>query len=389
MTIKSIKARSILDSRGKPTVELVLITDGGKFLASVPSGTSKGKHEAFEVEAKKAVKNINETIAPALEGKSLPEQKVIDKSLDKKLGVSAILPISLAIARAMAKEKGLSLWQYIRHLLTGENGTKTSASKKVLNMPKPSVLVIEGGLHGKTKLDIQEFMVVAEGKSFAERFSVGRKIYENLKKNLEKKFGKKKVITGLEGAFTLPISEPRVALDLIMEAAKGYNIKIGLDCAASNISKGKYDTDFYRDLIRDYPILFLEDPFGEEDWHNWRKLKLKMKAELPDLLIVGDDLTVTNPKRIKLAYKKNACNAVIIKPNQIGTVTEAVESAMLAKSYGWKVIVSHRSGETTDDFIADFAVGIGADFIKAGAPSQKERMAKYNRLIKIEKECQN
>ncbi len=372
--IKNIKAREILDSRGKKTVESELTTNLGKFRSSVPSGTSKGKYEAQAFEPKKAVENINKIIAPQLRGKSVANQRAIDKSLDKKLGANATLAVSIAVLRAGAKEKKLPLWKYIARIAE----TKSK-------LPKPAILLIEGGLHGKTGLDIQEFMVIPEGKSFAEQFSRGKKIYENLKKILKNKFGEKGTKLGMEGAFTPPLSEPRKVLDLIMEAVRGYNVKIGLDCSGSNIKKGKYGTAFYQKIVKDYPILFLEDPFGEEDWQNWRKLLDKLRG----CLVVGDDLTVTNPKRIKIARRKKACNAVIIKPNQIGTVTEAIEAAKLAKFYGWKVIISHRSGETKDDFIADLAVGIGADLIKAGAPSKPERMAKYNRLLKIEKELRS
>jgi enolase len=378
-----IKAREILDSRGKPTLEVKLRTPKGIFLASVPSGTSKGKYEAAELEAGIAVENINTIISRKLQGKSLPNQKALDKSLDKKLGANAVLAVSIAVSRAGAKEKELPLWQYIRWFLTNRN---IAIATDILVLPRPCILLVEGGLHGDTKLDIQEFMAIPEGKSFKEQFLRGKKIYENLKKNLKNKFGRRGVAVGLEGAFTPPVSDAREVLDLIMEAAKGYNVRIGLDFSASNIKKEKYNVAFYQKLARDYPILFLEDPFGEEEWKKWRELNLKLKAESSKLLVVGDDLTVTNPKRIKQAHKNKACSAVIIKPNQIGTVSEAITAAKLVKKFGWKVIVSHRSGETKDDFIADFAVGVGADFIKAGAPSQKERMVKYNRLLKIEKE---
>lgn len=373
--IRNIKARQISDSRGKKTIEVELKTDLGKFLASCPSGTSTGKYEAKTVSAEKAIRNIKEIIAPALIGKLAANQKEIDKLLDKKLGANATLAVSLSVLRAGAEEKKLFLWKYI-----------AKTAKRKPKLPQPCILLVEGGLHGKTKLAIQEFMAIPEGKTFKEQFRKGKKIYENLKKILKKKFGEGGVITGLEGAFTPPISDPREVLDLIMEVVKGYNVEIGLDCATAHTKKKKYNIDFYKKLVKDYPILFLEDPFDEQGWGKWRELNSRFQIQDSRFLIVGDDLTVTNPKRIKLAHKNRACNAVVIKPNQIGTVSEAIEAAKLAKSYGWKLVVSHRSGETMDDFIADFAVGIGADFIKAGAPSQKERMAKYNRLLKIEKE---
>jgi enolase len=376
--IKNIKAIQIFDSRGQKTVEVELTTNLGKFSGSVPCGTSKGKFEAKTVETKKAIENINEVIASSLLGKSPANQKVIDKNLDKKLGANTTLALSIAVLRAGAKERKIPLWKYISRLALIKP-----------KLPKPCVLLIEGGLHGKTGLDIQEFMVIPEGKSFQEQFSVAKKIYEKLKKVLRSRFGKDGVTLGLEGAFTPSLADIKEALDLIMKVCQGYNVKIGLDCAASNIKKGKYDIFFYQKLIKDYPILFLEDPFGEDEWGRWQELNLKLKNQNSKLLIVGDDLTVTNQQRISWAYKKRACNAVIIKPNQIGTVSEAIEAVKLAKSYDWKIIVSHRSGETKDDFIADFAVGVGADFIKAGAPSKPERMTKYNRLLSIEKEFFN
>lgn len=378
--IKNIKAKDILNSRGKPTVEVELKTDKGIFKASVPSGASEGKHEAVELKASKAVKNVNQIIALKLKGKDSTGQKEIDEMMikldgtenKKKLGANAILPVSIAVCRAGAKAKKLPLWKYISQIAKTKPG-----------LPKPAVLLIEGGLHGKGGLDIQEFMVVPPGKSFGERFRLGKKIYNNLKKILKKNFGKPGINIGYEGAFSPPVSDIREALNFITEAAKGYKIKIGLDCAVSHLKKGKYQVDFYQDLVKEYPIVFLEDPFGEEDWQSFQEITRKLGKKIT---IVGDDLLTTNIKRIKKAKVKSACNGTIIKPDQIGTVTEVIEAVKLAKSYGWKIIVSHRAGDTLDDFIADLAVGIGADFIKAGGPSKPERIAKYNRLLKIEQE---
>jgi enolase len=378
--INSIQAKLISDSKGKKTIQVQLGTDKGVFFSSVPSGTSKGKFEAFEIEANLAIRNIEKFIKPALLGREIREQKVFDNFLikldgtknKKKLGANTILAVSIAFLRAGAKERELSLFRYISQIV----GIKPK-------LPKPAILLIEGGLHGKNKLDFQEFMVIPEGSNFKERFLKGKKIYGKLKNILKKKFGEKGIITGLEGGFTPPISQIEKVLDYIIEAAKNYDFKIGLDCASSHLKKEKYNIAFYKELIKNYPVLFLEDPFGEGDWENFSRLRRTIKK---DVIIVGDDLLTTNIQRMRKAEKIKACNGAIIKPNQIGTVTETLEAVKLAKSFGWKVIVSHRSGETMDDFIADLAVGVAADFIKAGAPLQKERMVKYKRLLEIEKE---
>lgn len=356
--ITSVKAKQILNSQGKPAVEVKLKTEHGVFIASVPSGASKGKYEAKELSSLKAIRNINKIIAPKLIGKNETKQKEIDKSLSKKLGVNAILSVSIAVCRAGAKARSLAPWEYISQLAK----TKTS-------LPKPCVLLIEGGLHAKNKLDIQEFMFVGE-------FDQAKKIYQKLGKILN-------CGIGLEGGFAPKISNIEKALDLIMQAAGGAKLKIGLDCAASHFKGAKLQLDFYRSLALKYPIVFLEDPFGEEDWNSWQEITKRLGKKI---IIIGDDLLTTNIKRIKKAKEKNACNGAIIKPNQIGTVTETLQAGQLAKSYGWKIMVSHRAGETRDDFIADLAVGIGADFIKSGGPLAPERLAKYKRLAKIEKE---
>lgn len=364
--IDKLKAREILDSRGKPTVEVKLETGKGVFVASVPSGASRGKHEAVEIKAAKAVKNVNEIIAPKLKGGNPTKQKEIDEIMIKldatenksKLGANAILAVSIAVCRAGAKSKNLSLWKYISQIV-----------KIKSNLPKPSVLLIEGGVHGKKKLDFQEFMIIT-------KFQQAREIYHKLGDILDTDLG-------YEGGFAPSVSTAQEALDFIMEAASGYNIKIGLDCAASHFKKNKYQLNFYQELVEKYPIIFLEDPFGEEDWESFQEITEKLGKKIT---IIGDDLLTTNIKRMKLAKTKKACNGAIIKPNQIGTVTETLEAAKLAKSFGWKIMVSHRAGETNDDFIADLAVGIGADFIKSGGPTKPERLVKYNRLLKIEEE---
>lgn len=405
--IQKIKAREILDSRGNPTIEVDLITNQGLFQASVPSGVSKGKYEAVEKKAKIAVNNVNKIIAPKLKGKNPAKQKEIDNLMIKldgtknksKLGANAILAVSMACCRAGAAAKNIPLYQYIREIgnLKLEIGN--------FKIPAPSVLLIEGGAHAGNELDFQEFMIVPQIKPFKKALQSASEIYHQLKTLIKQKYIDLAINVGDEGGFAPPVRVPEEALNLILKAAKNLNyqnkIKIILDIAASQFSiDEKYKMKFgvftsegllryYSDLIQKYPILGLEDPFSEEDWEGWRKFKSKVKSKKLKVLIIGDDLTVTNPNRIKLAYKEKTCNAIILKPNQIGTITEAIEAGRLAKSYGWKVMVSHRSGDTGDDFISDLAVGIGADFIKAGAPARGERVAKYNRLLRIEEELKS
>ena len=408
--IKLIKAREILDSRGNPTVEVELATDLGVFQASVPSGVSKGKYEAIELRdggkryngkgVLKAVKNINKIIAPKLKGKDPTEQKRIDDLMIKldgtenksKLGANAVLAVSMAVCRAGATTKNFPLWKYLSQLMEVRLPSMPIVK---LSLPVPSVLMIEGGAHAGNELDFQEFMILPQVKPFSKALQIASEIYQELKNIIKEKYIDLAINVGDEGGFAPPARVPEEALELILKAAKnlGYQnkIKIILDVAASQFyTDGKYKMRFgvftsegllnyYSDLIQKYPVIGLEDPFSEEDGEGWHMLKSK-------ILVIGDDLLATNPERIKLAKKKNACNGAIIKPNQIGTVSEAIEAAKLAKSYSWKIMVSHRSGETNDDFIADFAVGIGADFIKAGAPARGERVAKYNRLLRIEEE---
>jgi len=409
--IKNIKAREILDSRGSPTVEVDLTTNFGVFRALVPSGVSKGKYEAVELRdggkryqgmgVLKAVNNVNKIIASKLKGKDVSGQKEIDNFLIKldgtenksKLGANAILAVSLAVCRAGAAAKHLSLYQYISQL---------TENRSPLSLPFPSILMVEGGAHAGNELDFQEFMIAPQVKKFSKGLQITSEIYHELKNLIKKKYTDLAVNVGDEGGFAPPARVPEEALDLILEAAKnlGYQkkIKIILDVAASQFyTDGKYKMRFgvftskgllryYSDLIQKYPIIGLEDPFSEEDWEEWEKLISNFQFLISKPLVIGDDLTVTNPERIQLAKKRKACNGIIIKPNQIGTVTETITAAKLAKSYGWKVMVSQRGGETNDDFISDLAVGIGADFIKAGAPARGERVAKYNRLLRIEEE---
>jgi len=405
--INSLRGREVLDSKASPTIEVELETEKGLFKAAVPSGTSEGKYEALELRdggkryqgkgVLKAIKNIEEIIAPKIKGKDPKEQEKIDQLMigldgtDNKsnLGSNAILAVSLAVCRAGAGAKNIPLWEHISALI--------KQKKPVL--PKPSILVIEGGLHGGSGLDFQEFMVVPEGSSFKKQLEKAVGIYLEVKNILEKRYGPAAINVGFEGGFVVPFSRPEEALAVIMESInekeKRNKTKIALDVAASSFyTKKVYKFGkmaftkkgllaFYSDLIKKFPIFSLEDPFAEDDWKGFQNIMKEMGKKIT---IVGDDLLATNINRIKEAERKKACNGLLLKPDQVGTVTEALRAAELAKSYGWKIMVSHRSGDTPDSFISDFAVGIGADFIKSGAPARGERIAKYNRLLEIEEE---
>lgn len=387
--IETIKAKIILDSRKRATVEVELKTEKGSFFASCPSGASTGKNEAKTVKEKKAVINVNRIISKKLVGYDETKQKEIDNILikNKNLGANAILPVSIAVCRAGAATKKLPLYKYI-----SKNYQLPTTNYK---LSRPCFNIINGGAHvylaGRraNNLEIQEFMIVPAYLSFAKNLEVGKKVFDNLKIILKKQFGKKGIRMGDEGGFAPPIETDEDALKYILKAIKGLRVDIGLDCAASQFySKTKYKIDnkkfsrenlvnFYKKLIKKYPIIFIEDPFAETDDKGFSSAVKNLKT-----IIVGDDYLTTNIKRIKRA--KNNCTGIIIKPNQIGTVTQTLEAVRLAKSYKWKTIVSHRSGETMDNFIADLAVGVGSEFIKSGAPSKPERLAKYKRLVKIE-----
>lgn len=407
--IKKIKAREILDSRGNPTVEVDLVTDQGLFRASVPSGVSKGKYEAVELRdggvryqgrgVMNAVRNVNEILSPELIGKDPAKQKQIDDlmiSLDgtgnkSNLGANAILAVSIVVCRAGAATKNFSLWRYIAHL-SGQDLVS-------LILPSPCLLLIEGGLHAGNNLDVQEFMIVPETDSFKEKLRTGTEIYHVLGSILEKEYGKGAINVGLEGGFAPPLKSTREALDLIIQAAKetGYleKIKIALDIAATHFYQdGVYRFEgsvftkesflnFYSDIIENYPILGIEDPFSEDDWESFKAITEKFGQKVS---IIGDDLLVTNIGKVKKGIEERACNALILKPNQIGTVSEAIDVGNFAKQNNWEIFVKHRGGETTDTFISDLAVGLGVKYIMAGAPSRGERVAKYNQLMRIEGE---
>ncbi len=394
--IKNVKAREILDSRGNPTLEVCLETSSFFVLSSVPSGASVGKHEAVELRdggkrysgkgVLKAVQSINRIIGPKIKKKDVTCQKELDDimiSLDgtenkSKLGANAILGVSMAVCRAGAKAKNMSLYKYISRVF-GKNSIKS--------FPKPCFNVINGGAHAGNKLDFQEFMLVPQFSQFSKNLQKASEIYQGLRKKLGKNVGD-------EGGFAPFLENPEQVLDIL----SNYDVKIAIDVAASEFFSGKkYKTrmgnfdfkglvSYYEKLVQKYKIISLEDPFFEDDWPAWQELNKASFVKKKNLLIIGDDLLATNPKRMEKAEQRKACNGAIIKPNQIGTITETLKAIKLAKSFGWKITISHRSGETNDDFIADLAVGVEADFIKTGAPARGERVAKYNRLLEIEKE---
>jgi len=416
-SIISLHARQIFDSRGNPTIEVDLVTSKGLFRAAVPSGASTGIYEALELRdnvkteylgkgVSQAVKNVNEIIAPKILGKNPIEQKAIDDwmlELDGtenkgKLGANAILGVSLAVCKAGAAEKGIPLYRHIAEL----------AGNKNILLPVPAFNVINGGSHAGNKLAMQEFMILPVGaSSFTEAMKMGTEVYHHLKAIIKDKYGQDATNVGDEGGFAPNIQENKEGLELLKLAiAKaGYTgkVKIGMDVAASEFFvEGKYDLDFktknnggkslvsseelanlYKEFVKEYPVISIEDPFDQDDWSGYAKLNAEIGK---DIQVVGDDLLVTNPKRIKTAIEKKACNALLLKVNQIGTVTESIQAYNMAKEAGWGVMVSHRSGETEDTFIADLVVGLGTGQIKTGAPCRSERLAKYNQILRIEEE---
>ncbi|KAK9333411.1 Enolase, C-terminal TIM barrel domain-containing protein [Lipomyces starkeyi] len=417
MTVSKIFARSVYDSRGNPTVEVDVTTETGLYRAIVPSGASTGIHEALELRDKekawggkgvlKAVGNVNAIIAPAFVAANIDikDQAAVDKFLleldgtpnKSKLGANAILGVSLAAAKAAAGEKGVPLYTHIASL---------AGSKNPVVLPVPFLNVLNGGSHAGGRLAFQEFMIAPVGAAtFAEALQMGSEVYQILKKLAVKKYGQSAGNVGDEGGVAPDIQTPKEALDLITDsiAAAGYTgkVKIALDVASSEFFKdGKYDLDFknpdsdpskwlsgeelaslYQSLMKEYPIVSIEDPFAEDDWDAWVHF-----YKTTEIQIVGDDLTVTNPLRIKTAIEKKAANALLLKVNQIGTLTESIQAALDSFAAGWGVMVSHRSGETEDTTIADIVVGLQAGEIKTGAPARSERLAKLNQLLRIEEE---
>ncbi|KAH3683184.1 hypothetical protein WICPIJ_005853 [Wickerhamomyces pijperi] len=418
MAIQKVFARYVYDSRGNPTVEVDLHTETGLHRSIVPSGASTGIHEALEMRdgdkskwsgkgVLNAVANVNNVIAPALVAANLDvkNQEAIDAFLLKldgtpnksKLGANAILGVSLAAAKAAAAEKKVPLYQHLHDL---------AATPEPYVLPVPFQNVLNGGSHAGGALAFQEFMIVpTAAPTFSEALRIGSEVYHVLKSEAKKRYGQSAGNVGDEGGVAPDISTPREALDLVFDSIKkaGYEgqVSIALDVASSEFyHDGKYDLDFknpnsdptkwltgeqladlYAQLIKEYPIVSIEDPFAEDDWEAWVHFLTKV-----DIQIVGDDLTVTNPLRIKTAIEKKAANALLLKVNQIGTLSESIKAAQDSYAAGWGVMVSHRSGETEDTFIADLAVGLRSGQIKTGAPARSERLAKLNQILRIEEE---
>ena len=403
--IIDIKAREVLDSRGNPTIETEIITGGGYGSAIVPSGASTGKHEALELRDKNdryngkgvlnAVRNVNETITPLLIGMDIRKQREIDRVMIEEdgtenkniFGANAILSVSLAAARCAADTINIPLYQYIGGLNT-------------YVLPVPMMNVINGGEHAGNELDFQEFMIMPVGaNSFSEALRICAEVYHHMKKIVAKKYGKCSTNVGDEGGYAPPMKEISEPLEVIMSTLEELSykdvVKIALDTASSTFYDEKTNTyntmekkmssgelvDLFADVSSKYPIISLEDPMAEDDFEGFVEITKKLGKKIQ---IVGDDLFVTNKNRLSMGIKKGACNALLLKVNQIGSLTEAIDTASLAYRSGYSVVVSHRSGETEDTMIADIAVGISSGQLKTGAPSRSERCAKYNRLLWIE-----
>lgn len=408
--IKSVHARQIMDSRGNPTIECDVKLSGGAFgRAAVPSGASTGSFEALELRdggnaymgkgVMTAVKNVNEIIAPAIIGMPANDQTALDEKMlaldgtanKEKLGANAILAVSLAAARAAAEQSGVPLYKYIANVYGNENPCV---------LPRPMMNIINGGAHADNGLDAQEFMIIPNGaKNEADAIRMGSEIFHHLKKIL--KSGGNSTNVGDEGGFAPNFHSCAQALDTIIAAIRdagyipGDQVSIGLDVASSefyadgvyNFEGKKLSSDqmieFYEKLIVQYPIISIEDALAEEDWNGWRKLTdaIGKKCQL-----VGDDLFVTNPARLHRGIDAGVANAILIKVNQIGTLTETLRAIKMAQDAKYGVIISHRSGETEDTTIADLAVATNAGQIKTGSMSRTDRMAKYNQLLRIEEE---
>lgn len=406
--IRSIHAREVLDSRGNPTVEVEINSDNYHARAIVPSGASTGTHEALELRDNDstryngkgvltAVKNIENIIKPAITGKTFDQQSLdrlmleLDGTKNKsKLGANAILGVSMAFMKLEAKAKGLELFEHIQKL-TEEIGGKSID----MYLPKPMMNIINGGAHADSGLEIQEFMIIPRAADVKERIRMGAEIFHALKKLLSEKGQVTSV--GDEGGFAPHLGNNEEALKTIMEAitkaGHGDKVDLGLDAAASEFYKnGKYHiggkeltgsemVTYYKDLTDRFPIISIEDGLAEDDWESWKEMTEVLGNKIQ---LVGDDLFVTNKERLQRGIEMGAANAILIKLNQIGSVTETLETITLAYAHGYKCIISHRSGETEDTTIADFSVGTGAGQIKTGSLSRSERVAKYNQLMRIE-----
>ncbi len=413
MKIKKIQAREILDSRGNPTIETrVILENGVEVKASTPSGASTGEHEAFELRdgdkkrydgkgVLKAIDNVNKKISKKLIGMDVTKQSEIDEimiKLDgtknkKKLGANAILSVSLACCRAGAQVKKQELYEYI---------ASTYKFEKKYTLPTPFFNIFNGGKHADTNLDFQEFIIVPVSKiSFKEKVRIGSEIFHELATIL--KAAGYDTDIGNEGGYAPDIVSSIQAIELILAAVikagykPGKEIMLATDVGSSEIYNKKdkkyifkldqasFTSDtligLYYEWFRKYPFLSIEDGLAENDWEGWSELNKELGGEL---LLVGDDLFVTNIDRLRMGLKEKAANAILIKPNQVGTLSETIECIKLAQKHNYKLVVSHRSGETCDDFIADLSVAVGAEYIKAGSLSRGERLAKYNRLMEIE-----
>ena len=414
--IDQIHAHEILDSRGNPTVSVSVLTRNGVVAsASVPSGASTGSHEALELRdgdpkryggkgVKKACRNVNMKIAPALRGMKVTDQRAIDElmiNLDgtvnkKRLGANAILGVSLAVAHAAARSKGMPLYAYLRWTY--------DIMHETWKMPVPLMNILNGGSHADTNLDIQEFIMAPTGiRKFRERVRAGSEIFHALGEILHKDGLDTDV--GNEGGYAPDMGKTEDALKYIMKAIKkagyvpGKQIRLGLDIAANEFYNEKKDRYIMRtdkrkmtdeemiELLEDwvdrYPFVSIEDGLQEDKWEQWEELTRRLGKKV---YLIGDDLFVTNPKRLQMGIERNVGNAILIKFNQIGTLSETIQTIQLAQANKYKVVISHRSGETSDTTLADLAVAVNADFVKTGAPSRSERLVKYNRLMEIEEE---
>lgn len=414
--IETVHAHEILDSRGNPTVHVtVMLKNGVRGSASVPSGASTGVHEALELRdgdlrryrglgVQKAVKNINEKIAAVVRGRDVFDLRAIDDAMriadgtenKRKLGANAILGVSLACAHAGARRATMPLYAYLRDVY--------GLSYRNFKLPVPFMNVFNGGKHADTNLDMQEFIIVPVGiKSFSRQLQAGSEIFHALGEVLRDDGLDTDV--GNEGGYAPDVGKTEAALEYLVKAVKkakyklGKEIRFGIDVAASEFfdeRKAKYilNTDrrkltgtqmieLYEAWLKKYPMLSIEDGLAEDEWADWQLLTRRLGS---DLLLVGDDLFVTNVERVKRGIEEHVANAVLIKVNQIGTLSETIDTILLAQKHRYKVVISHRSGETTDTTIADLAVAVNAEYIKAGAPSRSERLCKYNRLLEIEED---
>lgn len=412
MKIKKIQAMEILDSRGNPTIETRVILSNDLFVsAKVPSGASTGTNEAWELRdggsryhgkgVQKAVKNVNTIIAKAIVGMDTSELKKIDQKMialdgtknKSKLGANAMLSVSLAVARAGASAVRLPLYRYLRKYF--------SIKEKNWRLPMATMNVLNGGRHADSGLSIQEFMIIPQNKLFKERVRIGAEIFHTLAQILKKKGYTTAV--GDEGGFAPKLPNNESAIKILLEAIKkagyqaGKNVFLGIDVAASEFysdgkyyfekNKAGYDSDKMIALlsgwVNKYPILFLEDGLSENDWAGWKEMTAVLGK---NLVLVGDDIFVTNPEIFARGIKEGIGNSILIKVNQIGTLSETMETISMAKQNNYRVCVSHRSGETSDTFISDLAVAVNSDFIKTGSLSRSDRVEKYNRLMEIEAE---